>query len=149
MLVERNALITDSGGAGRYRGGLGIERVVRARTDVVFNTQIDRVNCAPWGLEGGEDGTGNSVALHLEGQWKEDFPNAKVLTAQLKEGEAFRLRSGGGGGFGEALQRPAEDVAEDVRQGYVSADAARDSYGLVVDEETGEIDQSATDKLRG
>ena len=148
VLVERNALIPDSGGAGRYRGGLGIERIVRARTDVVFNTQIDRVNCAPWGLQGGEDGTGNSVALELDGKWKEDFPNAKVLTAQLKEGEAFRLRSGGGGGFGAAAERPAEDVAEDVRQGYVSIEAARDSYGVVIEEATGEVDQAATDALR-
>src|SRR6266480_528378 len=53
LVVERYALVPDSGGAGRYRGGLGVERIVRARTNMVFNTQIERAHCRPWGLEGG------------------------------------------------------------------------------------------------
>ena len=148
VLVESNSLIPDSGGPGKHRGGLGIERVVQVRTDVILNTQIDRVHCKPWGLNGGDDAAGNSVALRLEGEWKEDFPNAKVLTAQLNEGEAFRLRSGGGGGFGPAVERPAEKVAADVQQGYVSAAAAADAYGVVVDPGTLELDAAATEKRR-
>ena len=70
-----------SGGAGRYRGGLGVERVVRARTPITMNTQIERAHCRPWGLGGGSAGTGNDVALRLGGTWKTDFPNAKVLVA--------------------------------------------------------------------
>ncbi len=148
VLVERNSLIRDSGGPGRHRGGLGIERVVRARTSIVVNTQIDRVHCKPWGLAGGGDAEGNSVALRLEGEWKEDFPNAKVLTAQLKEGEAFRLRSGGGGGFGPAMERPAEIVATDVKQGYISLEKAAEAYGVIVDPETFEVDVAATGERR-
>jgi len=148
VLVERNSLIRDSGGPGRHRGGLGIERVVRARTSIVVNTQIDRVHCKPWGLAGGGDAEGNSVALRLEGEWKEDFPNAKVLTAQLKEGEAFRLRSGGGGGFGPAMERPAEIVAIDVKQGYISLEKAAEAYGVIVDPETFEVDVAATEERR-
>jgi len=148
VLVERNSLIRDSGGPGRHRGGLGIERVVRARTSIVVNTQIDRVHCKPWGLAGGGDAEGNSVALRLEGEWKEDFPNAKVLTAQLKEGEAFRLRSGGGGGFGPAMERPAEIVATDVKQGYISLEKAAEAYGVIVDPETFEVDVAATEERR-
>ena len=110
-MVERYALVPDSGGAGRHRGGLGVERVVRARTNMTMNTQIERAHCRPWGLEGGLDGTGNEVALRLGGQWKTDFPNAKVLVAQLKPGDAFRIRSGGGGGYGAPLERPIEQVA--------------------------------------
>ena len=148
VLVERNGLIPDSGGAGRHRGGLGIERVVQARTDCTFNAQIERVHCAPWGLEGGLDGAGNEVALRMDGAWKEDFPNAKVLVAELAPGDAFRLRSGGGGGFGSPLERPAEDVRHDVEQGYVSPQSAADDYGVVVDPETFALDEAATKRLR-
>ena len=148
VLVESNSLIQDSGGPGKHRGGLGIERIVQARTNIIVNTQIDRVHCKPWGLGGGDDAHGNSVALRLEGEWKKDFPNAKVLTAQLKEGEAFCLRSGGGGGFGPAIERPAEQVAADVKQGYVSVSAATKAYGVVVDPETFELDAAATEKRR-
>ena len=148
VLVESNSLIQDSGGPGKHRGGLGIERIVQARTNIVVNTQIDRVHCKPWGLGGGDDAQGNSVALRLEGEWKDDFPNAKVLTAQLKEGEAFCLRSGGGGGFGPAIERPAEKVAADVKQGYVSVAAAEKAYGVVVDPETFALDVAATEKRR-
>src|ERR1700758_662628 len=119
LLVESYRLLPDSGGAGRHRGGLGVERVVRARTAITMNTQIERAHCRPWGLQDGLAGTGNDVALRLGGQWKTDFPNAKVLVAALKAGDAFRIRSGGGGGYGSPLERPAQDVQEDARQGYV------------------------------
>jgi N-methylhydantoinase B len=138
LLVESNSLIPDSGGPGRHRGGLGVERIVRARTNCVVNTQIERVHCKPWGLEGGLEGAGNSVALRMDGEWKEDFPNAKVLTAQLREGDAFRLRSGGGGGFGVPQDRPMEHVAHDVKQGYVSVESARDNYRVEIDAKTAE-----------
>ncbi len=141
LLVESNSLIPDSGGPGRHRGGLGVERIVRARTNCTVNTQIERVHCAPWGLEGGLEGAGNSVAMRMDGEWKEDFPNAKVLVAQLNEGDAFRLRSGGGGGFGNPEARPLEDVAHDVKQGYVSEASARDNYRVSVDPKTSESER--------
>jgi N-methylhydantoinase B len=148
IVVERYALVPGSGGAGRHRGGLGVERVVRARSHITVNTQIDRAHCRPWGLDGGGDGKGNSVALRIDGAWKTDFPNAKVLVAQVKAGDAFRLRSGGGGGHGSPLARPTEDVRNDVRQGYVSVEDAVALYGVVIDPETFEVDEEATRKLR-
>jgi N-methylhydantoinase B len=148
IVVERYALVPDSGGAGRHRGGLGVERVVRARTHVTVNTQIERAHCRPWGLDGGGDGKGNAVALRLGGAWKTDFPNAKVLVAQVKAGDAFRLRSGGGGGYGSPLARPAEDVRNDVRQGYVSVEDAAALYGVVIDPEMFLVDEEATKRLR-
>ena len=148
LVVESYALVPDSGGAGRHRGGLGVERVVRARTNLTMNTQIERAHCRPWGLDGGLDGTGNSVALRLGGAWKTDFPNAKVLVAQLKPGDAFRVRSGGGGGYGSPFERPVAEVQADVRQGYVSAAAAADLYGVVIDPDTLEPDLVATERLR-
>ena len=148
VLVERFELIPDSGGAGRHRGGLGIARTTRALTHITVNSQSDRAKCPPWGLDGGGDATGNRVAFRLGGQWKDDFPNAKVLVAQLKPEDAFRISSGGGGGYGSPLERPVEDVREDVRQGYVSVKAAAESYGVVVDAATFAVDVAATEQLR-
>jgi N-methylhydantoinase B len=88
------------------------------------------------------------VALRLDGRWKTDFPNAKVLVAMLKTGDAFRLRSGGGGGYGSPLDRPAAEVAADAKQGYISAVAVRDFYGVVLDPETFAVDLAATESLR-
>jgi N-methylhydantoinase B len=148
IMVERFELIPDSGGAGRHRGGLGIARTTRALTNVTVNTQSERSACPPWGLDGGGEATGNKVAFRVNNGWKDDFPNAKVLVAQLKPGDAFRISSGGGGGYGAPFERPVEDVREDVRQGYVSVAAAAERYGVVVDAETFAVDQAATEKRR-
>ncbi|HMH54261.1 MAG TPA: hydantoinase B/oxoprolinase family protein [Candidatus Acidoferrum sp.] len=148
IVVERYALAQDSGGAGRHRGGLGIDRIVRARTSMTLNTQIERAHCKPWGLEGGLEGTGNEVWVRNGDTWKTDFPNAKVLVARLETGDAFRVRSGGGGGHGSPLERPIEIVAEDVKQGYVSIEAATELYGVVVDPTTLNVDVVATERLR-
>ncbi len=148
LLFEAHALRPDSCGAGRRRGGLGIENVVQARAALMVNTQIDRVHCAPWGLAGGGDAMGNSVAVRRDGAWREDLPNAKMLTARLGPGEAFALRSGGGGGFGPPLERPIDDVAHDIRQGYVSPEAAFRDYGVVCDAATLAVDVEASERIR-
>jgi N-methylhydantoinase B len=143
LLVERHALVPDSGGPGRQRGGLGIERASEARSPMNFNAQVDRVHCRPWGLDGGMPGSGNKVMLRRDGRLIDDFPNAKVLSVVLKPGDACVMRSGGGGGFGDPTERPAERVAEDVRQGYVSRESAERDYGAVVDD-AGTLDAEAT-----
>ncbi len=141
---ERHALVPDSGGAGKHRGGLGVEYRVRARTDMNFATQIERKHCKPWGLSGGLEGAGNEVQI-LRGAGKtDDLPNAKALWTHLRTEDGFVMRSGGGGGFGPPGERPAARVAEDVRQGYVSAEAARKLYGVVVDPATFAVDEAAT-----
>jgi len=148
MMIERHSLVPNSCGAGRQRGGLGIEYTVRALSDFNLNTRTERAHCRPWGLDGGLEATGNEVALHVNGQWKEDFPNAKVMSVSLKEGEGYRLRSGGGGGFGHPHQRPAEKVLDDVRQGYVSIALAADLYGVVIEPTAMAIDVAATQTAR-
>ena len=148
LLIERYALIPDSGGAGKHRGGLGCETIVQALTDLTLNASIDRAHCLPWGLMGGLEGSGNQVLMRRDGDWDKGRANAKVLTAPLKRGDAYALRSGGGGGFGSPLERAPELVREDVRQGYVSLGAARDYYGVVLDPETLAVDVSATEAER-
>jgi N-methylhydantoinase B len=135
VLFERHALREDSCGAGRHRGGLGTEQVIQARAAMMVNIQVDRMHCRPWGLQGGSPGMGNQVTLRIDGREKADFPNAKVLTAHLKPGDAFVLRAGGGGGFGAPAERDPRRVAEDLHQGYISREAASRDYGVAVDAE--------------
>jgi len=148
VLVESLSLIADSGGPGRYRGGLGVETVVQAIGEFNVNTSIERAVCLPWGLEGGLEGTGNEMLLRRDGVIYDDVPNAKVFRAKVKAGDAFVLRSGGGGGFGSPLERPAERVRDDARQGYVSIEAARDYYGVILDPNTLAVDEAATARQR-
>ena len=99
VIIERYALREDSGGAGKHRGGLGCEQVVRARSEIMFNAQIDRVECRPWGLFGGLSALGNEVELERNGE-RERFASGKVLSQKLVADHVYTLRSGGGGGFG-------------------------------------------------
>jgi N-methylhydantoinase B len=148
-MFERYALVPDSGGAGKFRGGLGADRAIRARdAELTVSTYIERTRCAPWGLMGGEAGFGNKVSMTLGGKAIDNLPNAKVLAQVLKPGDGICMRGGGGGGFGSPLERPAEKVRWDVEQGYVTPEAARASYGVVVDPATMELDEAATKKLR-
>jgi N-methylhydantoinase B len=149
LLVERYALRPDSGGAGRFRGGLGCEQVVQARHDIRFSSQIDRVKCKPWGLDGGLSGQGNSVALHRFGTTQEQgFPNGKALNQVLRAGDAYILRSGGGGGFGSPLERDLASLERDLRCGYVSRDAAERYYGAVLAPDGKRLDIAATQARR-
>ncbi len=115
-----------------------------------MNSQIDRVHCKPWGLNGGREGAGNELAVRagLGGGWNEDFKNAKFIFDLKKDGDAFRIRSGGGGGYGNPWERAIESVREDVRQGYVSVKAAEELYGVVIDALSFIVDVRATEKRR-
>jgi N-methylhydantoinase B len=148
FVIERHALAQDSGGAGKHRGGLGLEYKVRARTDLNLSTQIERVHCEPWGLEGGLAGRGNRIELVRDGKTVSDLQNAKVLVTRVKMDDGYVVRSGGGGGFGSPWEREENKVAHDVKQGYVSIDAARRLYGVVLDPNSFTVDRKATAALR-
>ena len=85
-----------------------------ARGTVSVDVQAERVNCTPWGLEGGLPGTGNNVELVRDGKPVRDLPNAKVLAVHLKAGDLYVVRSGGGGGFGPPAERPHAQVLDSV-----------------------------------
>ena len=148
VLVERYCLREDSAGPGQYRGGLGAEMVVQALAPFAVTTRIDRVHCKPWGLHGGGDAMGNGIAIRRDGEWQDDFPNAKVFSIRLRRGDAYKMQSGGGGGFGDPLLRPAAKVADDVRQGYVSRKTALEAHRVVIAED-GTLDLAATETRRG
>jgi N-methylhydantoinase B len=147
VLVERYSIRDDSSGAGRTRGGLGAEMVVQALSPFSLTTRIDRMHCKPWGLEGGGEAAGNSVGIRRNGKWEIDLPNAKVFNVRLGRGEAYMMRSGGGGGFGDPMERDPELVADDVREGYVSPALALNVYGVVLTT-GGEVDVVATQARR-
>ena len=148
LLVERYALRPDSGGAGKFRGGLGTEQVVQMRAQINFNAQMDRVRCRPWGLYGGLSGFGNAVAIHRFGEDEQGFANGKAFDQVLESGDAYIIRSGGGGGYGSPLDREVEKVERDVRQGYVSKAAAEKLYGLVFRDGTLDADLVHTQARR-
>jgi len=149
LLVERYCLRPDSGGAGRFRGGLGTEQVVQARHPIRFSSLMERVRCKPWGLFGGLSGFGNGVALHRFGKDEEArFPSGKALNQTLQAGDAYILRSGGGGGYGSPLERDIAALQRDVRCGYVSRESAEKHYGAVFRGDTLDLDVTATQARR-
>ena len=135
LLVRRYALREDSGGAGRFRGGLGTEVEVEALAPMNYMTRSDRVVNPPWGLHGGKDAKGNRIAIRRKDGELTVFPNGKVDT-KLVKGDVYIMSSGGGGGFGDPKQREIEALRRDVRQGYVSLESAWKDYGVRFDPKT-------------
>jgi N-methylhydantoinase B len=148
LLVERYALRQDSGGAGHFRGGLGVEQVVQARSEIRFHAQMDRTKCRPWGLYGGLAGFGNAVAIHRFGEDEHRFDNGKAFNLVLEAGDAFIKRSGGGGGFGSPLDRDLDRVEDDLHQGYISRESAEKHYGIAFTSGTLVADRPATEARR-
>ena len=144
----RHEYLCDSAGAGRWRGGLGVETIFEIGAD---NTQLvifgDGDVEPAFGLYDGGAGSLNSTRLRYpDGQ--EYTPLCLDLITGVPEGTVYHQLAGGGGGYGKPHQRPAELVAGDVRNGVMSAQTARDAYSVAVDEETWEVDQKATARLR-
>ncbi len=148
MIIERYALREDSGGPGTWQGGMGNEKVVRAVSEFMFNAQVERVHCRPWGLFGGLPGAGNQVSVQCGDQPEMRFPSGKVLARKLKPGDAYILRSGGGGGYGSPLDRDLQKIEFDLKEGYISRRRAEASYGVVFKHNGDEIDVDATELRR-
>jgi N-methylhydantoinase B len=148
VVIERYGLRQDSGGAGEWQGGFGTEKVGRSTANLMFNAQVDRVHCRPWGLFGGLQGAGNQVSVSLDGKGEIAFPSGKVLARALKPGERYTLRSGGGGGYGSPLSRPVEKIATDLQEGYITPARAERLYGIVFGSEPGTIDSAKTARKR-
>jgi N-methylhydantoinase B len=148
LLVKTYELITDSGGPGTYRGGLGVRRdiqVLGPKAD--FSAHADRQMFPPTGLDGGGDGTRGRFVLRPGTADVRVLPGGRVSGITLQAGDVVRIESPGSGGFGDPRLRPAADVATDVAEGRVSQDAARRHYGVVLTDE-GELDAQATEALR-
>lgn len=129
IVFERQRLLPDSGGAGQWRGGLGVETRIRMLQETEFALRSDRVKRPPCGREGGDEGlAGEQFVIEVEGGHRPLPPKAANL--RLAAGETLVLSTSGGGGLGRPLDRDRSAVAADVAEGFVSKEKAASRYGL-------------------
>jgi N-methylhydantoinase B len=130
VLIERYALRPDSGGAGEFRGGLGIERRVRVTAPLTVNTNAERTLCPPWGLLGGLAALPNQMQVErADGTLENPQKHGKFNSIRLEPHDTMIVRTGGGGGFGDPKRRNPDALQRDLDCGYVTPEAAARDYG--------------------
>jgi N-methylhydantoinase B len=139
--------ITDSGGAGKWRGGLGTSTRIKALAPMFLHTYLIGTKYPMRGFNRGKDGSPNRVIIRV-GTSTETTVEQTAFAEPLSADHAAIADMGGGGGWGDPLERDPEAVLEDVLDEYVSLGAARRDYGVVIDETTMKVDQGATEVLR-
>lgn len=154
VITSHHALVTDSAGPGKFRGGVGVTKggVLTDANKTVMSYCCDRSRSVTWGIEGGLPSIPQGVWLN-RGTPDEQYLGALFSNVPVGPGDTFERPSAGGGGFGDALERDPKAVLEDVIDGYVSVGRAAKDYGVVirpVDPEIDEyeLDEEETAKLR-
>jgi len=149
LIVEKRELLTDSGGPGKFKGGLGRRVILRVPDDdyapsgpVNLGIQSGRFRYPAKGLFGGGDGSRAQFLVN-------DVAGDPYGLTQLKSGDIITMDAAGGGGYGDPVERDAEMVMKDVLNGYVSLEGAREDYGVAIDPETMKVDIDETERLRG
>ena len=143
LIVWRKEYRLDSGGAGEYRGGLGqtMELGLLQDAPFAFSALFDRIDYPPRGRDGGDNGGEGAIYLasgsRLNGKGTQTIPRGERVVVDMP----------GGGGLGEARMRDPRRVVDDVRGGLVSADVARSTYRVAIDD-NGDVDENVTQKLR-
>lgn len=134
LRVERSILRQNSGGAGRRRGGLGLRRDVRLlQGEALLSVLSDRNVIPPYGVRQGLGGAPNRfTVIRNDDEIEPSSLPGKVTGFKVNAGDVLVMRTAGGGGLGDPLEREAETVADDVRCGYVSVREARKIYGVVI-----------------
>ncbi len=143
--IEEFSIRGDSGGPGRWRGGCGVVRTYKLLEDCFSALWFERAKTPAWGLKGGEDGAGPENTITLPDGTVEN--PLKMRAREFPAGTVVETRTGGGGGYGNPKARPFDAVLADVRQGYVSVQAAWNDYGVRV---TGDlnVDEAASEPRR-
>jgi N-methylhydantoinase B len=122
----------DSCGAGTFRGGVGLDKAYTIQHSVKLTLTFERHGCPPWGLLGGTDGMPGYVEIQRKGDEKpQKF--LKATDIPLAAGDRVFIHTGGGGGYGDPLQRDPQSVALDVQKGFVTSAAALKEYGVAVE----------------
>ncbi|HEX9819890.1 MAG TPA: hydantoinase B/oxoprolinase family protein [Methylomirabilota bacterium] len=144
LRVECSELRCDSGGEGTTRGGLGLRRELRLLAgEARYSVLSDRAVVPPFGVGGAGAAAPVKVSMLRDGE-AIDFPTpGKVTGHPIRAGDVVVMESAGGGGFGDPLARDPERVRRDVVGGYVSAERAREGYGVVLTQ-AGDVDAAAT-----
>ncbi len=142
LRVTRYALIPDSCGAGEYRGGVGITRELAATSDMAVTALGNRPGIRPYGLYGGKGGSVDYCMIEMQDG------TAVSSSTEVKAGDRIVIRSSGGGGWGDPLKREIGRVETDVLDGYISVDAARNEYGVVIDPASMKANREKTELTR-
>jgi N-methylhydantoinase B len=130
--VEELRLRQDSGGAGKWRGGLGFDKQYVLLAPCELWANFDRIGCPPWGVQGAKKAKSGQVLIYKQGASEAELLY-KTENRPLEAGDRVRMSTGGGGGYGDPRERPTELVARDVLRGFVSIESARDDYRVVFD----------------
>lgn len=145
MFIESYGYRPDTGGAGRHRGGVGVSRSYRFLAPSTGICLVYKTKTRPWSIAGGHVGENNRVVLN-PGTEREVVQGGSYNL--LETDDVLVNDTGGGGGYGDPLDREPRRVAHDVRNGFVSVEAAAQDYGVVVDAATFDVDADATRELR-
>jgi N-methylhydantoinase B len=146
----------DSGGPGRHRGGLGVQREMKILDDeryqrIGVSTIWDRSKIPPYGIRGGFSGAPQRVAIIRADGTLEYIPfefGTKCTLLPIHKDDILSLRTGGGGGYGDPLERDPGAVLQDLREEKISESVASDIYGVIIDKKRGIVDGEATKKQR-
>ena len=131
--IESFSLRADSGGAGKFRGGLGFEKKYRILEDCLLQTNLDRTDHPAWGVLGGKDALSGSVTV-INDTTGQATSMCKARGEELKAGELVILSTGGGGGYGPVEERDLALLQRDLDEGYITRAAAESIYNVVLDE---------------
>lgn len=146
VTVLRFEPVIDSAGAGRRRGGPSFVREYRALADFRMGLRSGGYKFGSWGIQGGKGPAKAGCTINPDTDREEHMP--ALFARELEQGDVVRVVFAGGGGLGDPLTRDAEQVLEDVRNGLVSVEAARVTYGVVVRDDLSGLDEQATADLR-
>ena len=147
MLIESYASVPDSGGAGRHRGGNGVEKVYLLLEDGEISIHDDRHRSRPWGILGGQTGACSGKWLVRPDGTKEPLAS-KVDNVKVRNGDRIVFLTAGGGGWGDPLEREPARVRNDVARKLVGPHTAREVYGVVLSDDFADVDANATRELR-
>ena len=146
LLIDHYGYRPDTGGPGKHRGGVGISRVYRFLAPATAISILYKTKSPPWGINGGKEADPNHVVID-PGTENEERKGSSYNF--LEAGQVLANNTGGGGGWGNPFERDPALVAKDVRNGFVSVEAAERDYGVAVDPATFSVDTVRTATLRG
>jgi N-methylhydantoinase B len=129
--IEEFSLRPDSGGAGKFRGGLGFRKSYRMLDGCTLQTNLDRTRFPPWGVQGGKEAQPGRFTI-VDGKTGQERSIEKEKGFALNAGDLVRVETGGGGGYGPPGERPLEMIQRDLDAGYISPNAAARDYGVTI-----------------
>jgi len=146
LLAESFKLREGSAGAGKYRGGYGVAYDYRMLCDGAFTVALDRDKFRPYGLFGGGEGAGSELVVDPGGAAEQTYN--RISGIAVARGTLLSHRTAGGGGYGSPLDRAVDEVLDDVLDGLITTDEARETYGVIIDPHTRSVDRAATAQRR-